>query len=227
MTAPAAEAAPAPIQPQFRSSFVGTFVDERVRDLQNRFLRVPQDPGAVAALARLRRAVGKEPGEVMDVLEFTFAPELLRGHPADDVAPSAAERAAHVAITLFALHQQSRGERMHHRGRGLGTALRRLHTGSGPIPDPIVRRFRMLGTADSFGELTHHLRGVVQLLRAASAPLDYGLLAHQLLIWQNDPSAVRMAWGRQFYRQNRAGTETSADAVTAPSTDAQPDQPTA
>jgi CRISPR system Cascade subunit CasB len=224
VTAPSpAIASTSPTDPEPRLGFVGTFVDERVRDLQNRFLRVPQDPSAVAALARLRRAVGKEPGEIMDVLEYTFTPGLLRGHPDDDPGPSPAERAAHVAITLFALHQQSRGERMHHRGRGLGTALRRLHAGSSTIPAPIARRFRMLGTADSFGELTHHLRGVVQLLRTASAPLDYGLLAQQLLAWQADPSRVRMIWGRQFYRQSRADAGTQSDT----SDDAHPDQPTA
>ncbi|OLT21196.1 type I-E CRISPR-associated protein Cse2/CasB [Pseudonocardia sp. CNS-139] len=162
----------------------------------------------------MRRAVGKEPGAIMDALEYTFTPGLLHGHPEDDPGPSPAERAAHVAVTLFALHQQSRGERMHHRGRGLGTALRRLHSGRDATPDPIVRRFRMLGTADSFGELTHHLRGVVQLLRTQSAPLDYGLLAEQLLDWQKDPSRVRMTWGRQFYRQNRADKDAGADVQT-------------
>lgn len=220
MTAPHTTVTPPPAEPEPRLGFVGTFVDERVRGLQNRFMHVPQDPGAVAALARLRRAVSKQPGDIMDVLEYTFTPALLNGHPENDPGPSPAERAAHVAITLFALHQQSRGERMHHRGRGLGLALRRLHSGTGAIPDPIVRRFRMLGTADSFGELTHHLRGVVQLLRAQSSPLDYGLLAQQLLAWQNDPSRVRMTWGRQFYRQNRA----DRDPGDAP--DAGTDQPT-
>ena len=203
-----------------RDVIVGAFVDKRVRDLQNRFLRSPQDPSAVAALARLRRAVGKQPGEIIDILEYTFTPALLDGHPEDDPSPSPAELAAHTAITLFALHQQSRGERMHLRGRDLGTVLRHLHTGDGPIPPPIVRRFRTLGTADSFGELTHHLRGVVQLMRTANAPLDYGLLAQQLLMWQRDPTPVRMAWGRQFYRQTRAdgAAESPADADLDPTT---------
>jgi len=210
------------LDPLPRLGVVGSFVDVQVAALQSRFLRIPQDPGAVAALARLRRAVGKNPGAIMDVLEYTFTPELLRGHPKDDPTPSPAEHAAHVAITLYAAHQQSKGERMHRRGRGLGAALRGLHPGDpGSIPDPITLRFRMLGTADSFGELTHHLRGVVQLLRIASAPLDYGLLAHQLLTWQNKPSHVRMTWGRQFYRQNRADRDPGdpADAGTNQTTD--------
>lgn len=190
---------------------VGTFVTERVTGLQNRFLRERQDPAAVAALARLRRAVGKPPGEVLDVLEFTFDPNLSTP---DSAEATAAEWAAHVAITLYATHQQSQGERMHRPGRGLGTALRGLHQGdAGSIPDPITRRFRMLGTADSFPELTHHLRGIVQLLRAAGAPLDYGRLGDQLYAWQRyGPARVRMTWGRQFYRQQRSAARTDPDA---------------
>ena len=185
----------------------GTFVDGRVTDLQNRLLSPTyRDPSAVAALARLRRGVGKEPGEVLELLEFTVSDELA---PGPDGTVGRAERAAHIALTLYAVHQQSRGERMHRRGRGVGAALRALHRGaSGDLPDPLVRRFRMLGTADSLPELTHHLRGAVQLLRAGGEPLDYGLLADQLVTWQSgDHASVQLAWGRQFHRAKRADTD--------------------
>lgn len=159
----------------------GAVVDARATDLQNRFLSTERrDPAAVAALARLRRGAGKKPDELLDILEYTLDPRLVVGWVSDEPSPS--ERAVHVAMTLFAVHQQSRGERMHRRGHGLGTALRALHPGDQrSLPDPLLRRFRMLGTADSSAELTHHLRGAVQLLRAGAVPLDYGLLADQLV----------------------------------------------
>jgi CRISPR system Cascade subunit CasB len=190
---------------------VGTFVDSTIRDLQARFLRERQDPAAVAALARLRRAVGKPPGAVLDVLEYTDDPSLAHG--AGD-EPTDLEHAAHLAITLYAVHQQSRGEPMHRRGRGLGTALRGLAAGpEKDIPDPIARRFRTLGTADSFDELAHHLRGTVQLLRAGDSPLDYGRLADQLHAWRaGHRDRVRLTWGRQFYRQNRAAAASDSPA---------------
>lgn len=185
--------------PELRT--VGRFVDERVTNLQNRTLNPAfRDASATAALARLRRGVGKEPGELLDILEFTFSTDFVDSDDPESASP--AERAAHLAMTLFAAHQQSRGERMHRRGVGLGTALRSLHSGDPKsLPDPLIRRFRMLGTADSLPELSHHLRGVVQLLRAGAIPLDYGLLADQLVAWQRfDRNTVQLNWGRQFYR---------------------------
>jgi CRISPR system Cascade subunit CasB len=195
------------------SDVVYKVVDRRIGDLQARFLN-PQyrDPAAVAALARLRRAVGKGPTEVRDVFEFTLHPELVAGWTRDE--PSPAERAAHIAITLYALHQQSRAERMHRHGRGLGAALRSLHKGEQrPIPEPLVRRFRLLTTADSFDELTYHMRGAVQLLRTGHIPLDYGRLAAQLYrcqAWGLD--RVQLTWGREFYRARQMGDDTGEPA---------------
>lgn len=178
----------------------GRFVDGKVHDLQRRLLSDNyRDPAAVAALARLRRGAGKRPGEVLDVLEYTVSDTFFTH---GETAATHQENAAHLAVTLYALHQQSRAERMYRRGADLGTALRLLN--SGPVPDPILRRFRMLGTADSFDELSHHLRGVVQLLRAGSRPLDYGLLADQLVAWQDGRrSRVQLAWARGFHRTRR------------------------
>ncbi len=96
--------------------------------------------------------------------------------------------------------------------RQKGGALRSLHTGDQKsLPDPLVRRFRMLGTADSFTELTYHLRGAVQLLRVGGQPLDYGLLADQLVAWQwHGRSSVQLTWGRQFHRARRTAPTTSS-----------------
>ncbi|MGH8921959.1 MAG: type I-E CRISPR-associated protein Cse2/CasB [Actinomycetes bacterium] len=173
--------------------------------MQNRLLNPDyRDPAAVAALARLRRGAGKEPGAVLDILEYTMSPDLEPPHGPEHA--SAQEWAVHIAMTLFALHQQAQGQRMHRRGRGLGTALRSLHSGDQrSLPDPLSRRFRMLGTASSFEELTYHLRGAVQLLRAGGEPLDYGLLADQLEDWKVfGRDRVQLTWGRGFYRTRRS-----------------------
>lgn len=177
---------------------LGEFVHRRLAQLQAQQLR--QQPAARATLARLRRAVNKEPGSVPEVWEFT-----LGGLPADSgfqgEEPVPPEHAAHIAMTLYAVHQQSRSKGMHQRGIGLGTALRRLAKGSADDV-AVTRRFQALGTAQSLDEFVYHARGLVGQLRAESIPLDYGLLADQLLLLQDERrvDGVRLRWGRDFYR---------------------------
>lgn len=191
---------------------VGTVVDTRARDLQARALKGV--PSAVAALARLRRGVGKKPGAVLDVLEFTLAEDFVVWD--SDVDASIDENAAHVALTLFALHQQSQSESMHRRGHGLSSALRGLRERDDLLAEPVRRRFRVLGTAEGFDELAYHLRGVVQLLRTKALPLDYGLLDDQVAIWQRPggPARVRLRWDREFYRTDPRAPETADHADT-------------
>lgn len=189
----------APQSRWFDLSEFGTVVHERVQALQEGVRK--NRAAEVAALARLRRAVGKPAGSVNDVLQYTLADEFA-GRDAGDEA-TAEEKAAHISLTLYALHQQSQGERMHQRGWGMGRAVRRLHPEEpGAVPSPVLRRFQTLGTSDSLDELAHHARGMVQLLRAKQIPLDYALLADELVGWQRPgrASVVRLRWGREFYR---------------------------
>jgi CRISPR system Cascade subunit CasB len=177
----------------------GTVVHTRIGIIQTRALK--NQPSGVAALARLRRGVGKPPGAVQDILEYTLATEFADRTAGDDATVK--EIAAHISMTLYALHQQSQHQPMHRRGWGLGRAVRQLNGPDvdGP-PSAVRRRFNALGTADSLDELVHHGRGMVQLLRTKAIPLDYALLADQLVRRQtpDGPAKVRLVWGRDFYR---------------------------
>ena len=187
-----------PGQPR-RLGPLGLFVDRRVTELQ----RGLQDgrPTAVAALARLRRGVGKEVGVLPDLWRLTLdglpEPEFRSDKPTRD------ERAAYTAITLYALHQQSRTKGMHEPGIGLGTAVARLARIASAAA--VQRRFEALGTAESFPEVVHHARGLITQLRGANLGLDYGRFADELCWLQQPGSAarVRLAWGRDFYRNQR------------------------
>ena len=66
----------------------------------------------------------------------------------------------------------------------------------------MYRRLSSVVAAQTFGALSHHLRGIVDLLEAAEIPMDYGLLAADLFEWQipRRRSAVTRRWGRQFAR---------------------------
>lgn len=188
-----------PTEPRTYTNLIKSIVDKKVRRLQNGYLA--NRSADVAALARLRRGLGKPAGSVLDIVEFTHADEFAGTRD----EPTFAETAAHLSMTLYALHQQSQGRPMHQGGHPLGRSIRALipaARGEKYTEDSVAKRFAMLGTADSPGELTHHLRSMVQLLRAGGVPLDYGQLAADLFNWQRPGSAasVRLRWGRDFHR---------------------------
>ncbi|MFF1692085.1 type I-E CRISPR-associated protein Cse2/CasB [Streptomyces sp. NPDC058257] len=184
---------------------------------------------AVGALARLRRGAGKEFSQVPDLWGLADT-GVLHDRPADGGRPLRedellrAEDAVHVALTLWALHQQSRSTLMHRPGsrtapRGLGAAVRQLMP-PGEIAEPIRKRFVRVGTAPGLPALAQRLREIVLLLRGADIPLDYALLAGQLYGWQ-DPTgreAVRRAWGRSFHsycdsQKNQANAPAAPDGT--------------
>lgn len=174
-------------------------VENRLRWLQN----LPEHPRK-AQLAKLRQGVGHVPGELPN-LWGTFLlemPEALQSKTNED-GPTKAEWAIYLAITLYALHQQGQRECMHKTSMGLGKAARLLvPPGQEPGESSIQKRFNALATATQMPELSHHLRGMIQLLRAGGIPLDYVQLAADLydLQYPETIPCVRLHWGQDFYR---------------------------
>lgn len=214
MTVVEGQSVAAPQQPRWAVlTAVGEEVNARILPLQEGVLA--DRSAAVAGLARLRRGVGKPAGSVNEILQYTVS-EKFAGPGAGD-GPTPAETAAHVALTLYAVHQQSQHKRMHQRGYGLGRSVRMLHPEDfGTVVPPVLRRFQALGTAQNLEELVHHLRGMVQLLRGRDIPLDYALLADELTLWQRrgGASTVRLRWGREFFRAPRTDDQAASGRST-------------
>lgn len=192
-----------PARPRLRPSLgpVGEAVDQQLRIYQKGYL--DDESFAVSALARIRRGAGKLPEDVPDLWGLTGLDAIHQSpviiHDADR---RRAEVAAHIALTLWALHQQShRQDRMHTpNGRELGEAVRRLMP-PGDLDDPVRKRFVQAGTATSISTLAERLRDLVVLLRREAIALDYAVLADQLYRWQQPGgvSQTRGAWGRSFH----------------------------
>ncbi|WP_234016807.1 type I-E CRISPR-associated protein Cse2/CasB [Streptomyces sp. LaPpAH-108] len=156
------------------------------------------------------------------------------------------DTAVHLAVTVWALHQQSlRDDAMHQPGWTLGRAVRRLaHKGSAPrttadpgdtktgraqasgggaegsgaveeVSETVRRRFVRVGTAPDTEVLATRLRELVLLLRTARIPLDYALLADQLLWWQDENlrDTVRRTWGRDFHRRYRPAVDDAEEGA--------------
>ena len=181
------------------SDLVHQVVGEFVSELQEGYLR--DASAAVGRLAQLRRGAGKLPQDVPELWGLTGAERLYQEQSLSEVQATRAEAAAFLAVTLFALHQQSRpNQRMHGSGVELGAAVRRLMP-RGEIDEPIRRRFVRVGTAGSLETLAYRLREIVSLLRRESIPLDYALLARQLYQAHTPEGLerVRQQWGRSFH----------------------------
>lgn len=197
----------------------GAFVADRINGLK----RNPNEAITRASLAKLRRGVGKAPGSVPELWVATLdgLPESLLGK---GIGPSRAEFAVHAALTLFAMHQQSKDineKCMHSReNSALGQALRKLalkdalanDLQSGVDDSRIKRRFDRVATSSNIGELSGHLRSLIQLLRDEEIPLDYCALAEDLYQYQSPEArdVVRRRWGRDYYRTTNHDGEDGA-----------------
>lgn len=191
----------------------------RVTFLQARALANVSD--AVATLARLRRcdpaAVGTDPL----VWEATLGnlPDSLTSASSD--LPTPAERAIHAALVLYALHQQSGNQPVHHVGVRFGTAVGRLARARAvdeELDTAVVGRLRHAAMATDFDGHLHHLRGLIQLMRAETPAiaLDYGLLAVDL--WhladpRHDSGNVLLRWGRDLHQRPK-NTEPASNEET-------------
>lgn len=163
-------------------------------------------------LAALRRGLGREAGEVPQMWPFYTR---LR----EDGSCGPDLRAEHLALNLFAVHQQSKAHPMHQRGIGLGAALLAARRSGLYSPDGIDRRFAAAATATTLTELAGHLRGLINQLRAVQHdgrrghPLDYTLLFNDLWTWQQPDRAgeVRRRWGSQYFVFTAADETTGDD----------------
>lgn len=182
-------------------------------------LQVLPDNQRRAELAKLRRGIGHAPGELPELwgcflLEM---PESFQGRS----APSAAEWAVYLALTLYAVHQQGNDRPMNCPGNTLGRAVRQLAERNSAGQDwteaSVLRRFNALATAEEITEISHHLRGMIQLLSAAKdggIPLDYPQLAADLYELQctdpryaQIPANIRLRWGQDLYRDPKPAPE--------------------
>ena len=190
---------------------VRTYTEQRLRRLQN----LP-DNQRRAELAKLRRGVGHAPGDLPELWGSFLRgmPESFQGRS----GPSHAEWAVYLALTLYAVHQQGNDRPMNCPGNTLGRAVRQLAERNTPAGQDwteasVLRRFNALATAEEITEISHHLRGMIQLLSAAKdggIPLDYPQLAVDLYELQctdprytQIPANVRLRWGRDLYCETK------------------------
>lgn len=165
-----------------------------------------------ATLAKIRRSVGKERSESIEIWPFVY------GYLPEDLIGTDAETAILTAIQLFALHQQGKEfsvlyrkddhEKFHR--HSIGSALKILRTEEGVAS--IDRRFNIMITASTFDEFIYHLRHLITLLKSKEkeAKVDYPQLAYDLYLFlRGYGEEVRLSWAREYYKGNVKGEKSN------------------
>ena len=166
------------------------------------YLKSLEETGAgKGMLAELRRGIGKSPGELPELWGMIFdrMPEELLGKCRNEI--SSTEWAVYTVLTLYALHKQGADYEVNKQGASIGAAAAGLVESEDDMPR-VTNRFQLVVTANSPFDLAYHMRGLIQLFKSNSIPLDYAALAKDLYLFNISDAAnsVKLRWGRDFYR---------------------------
>lgn len=146
-----------------------------------------RESGSRAALAALRRGLGKQVGEAPEMYPYVV--------PALPDVDEQQERTFYLVAALFGLHPRD-VPTDDGRGVNLGASLSRLagESESGGVE----RRFVALLNA-SRPDLPEHLRHAVSLLKSKDRPLDWVQLLRDVRDWEHPERPVQRAWARSYW----------------------------
>lgn len=161
-----------------------------------------------AALAALRRGLGKRPGDVPAM--YPVLMQLLPNAPLHDWD----ETCAFLVASLYAGHRENwSGDGDGRYDRNLGVSLRRLKDIS--KSDGPERRFVvLLGSEDE--AVSVHLRGIVSLLASKQISVDWERLTRDLLHWRHPDRYVQRLWAASFWGERTGDAEAGASGGGSP-----------
>lgn len=161
-----------------------------------------------AALAALRRGLGKEPGEATEM--FPYVARWFSGSMS-----SQREDDYLLVAGLFAAHQRTgkpypKIDDARRNSLGGSFARLRVKTESGSVE----KRFVALLNA-SREDLTTHLRHAIALLKANDMDVDWAQLLHDLDRWEWSGRPVQRRWAYGFWYTDWTSESESASAQPA------------
>ncbi|MCG3144750.1 MAG: CRISPR-associated protein Cse2 [Gammaproteobacteria bacterium] len=165
------------------------------------YLKELADDEDRAALAALRRSLGKTPGEAAEAHRH-----VLRFNP-----DPWDEWAYYLVAGLFALHPESWAHKeVDRQSTNFGASFAWLK--SKTDSDSIEKRLVALLDCHE-DDLAEHLRHAVSLLRSKEIPVDWAQLLRDLRSWNHEDRFVQRRWARAFW----GGNQTDQQADEAPS----------
>jgi CRISPR system Cascade subunit CasB len=135
-----------------------------------------------AALANLRRGLGRPPKSVMEM--YPYLGQFLSHEPNPK-----RETAVFIVAALFAYYPDAPGN-----VRDLGDSIRRMKDDS----DSIEKRFVALLNAEA-EDLPYYLRQIIGLLKSKEIAVNWNQLFKDVKNWNSDKRYVQNAWARSFW----------------------------
>lgn len=168
--------------------------DDRAERFVERLEKLNRN-GDRAALAALRRSLGKTAGEAAEAHRYIlpFNPSVWE------------EPAYYLVAGLFALHPASwRREEGDKRPTNFGASFAWLK--SNTDSDSIEKRFVALLDCHE-DDMAEHLRHAVSLLRSKDIPVDWLQLLRDLRNWNHEDRFVQRNWARAFWSGSQTDSE--------------------
>lgn len=157
-----------------------------------------------AALAALRRGLGKRPGQVAEMFPYVV--------PYCSQMSASRQNDYFLVAALFAIHQGLSGASDRYRNN-LGASYRTLRAATDSRS--IEQRFVALLNADR-EDLDAHLRHTISLMKAHDINVDWAQLLRDLHGWEWESRSIQRRWSQAYWGE-RHGTDQTA----VPSTNTQ------
>jgi CRISPR system Cascade subunit CasB len=161
-----------------------------------------------AALAALRRGLGKRPGEAAEMFPYVIP---FCGHLKDREQDN-----YFLVAALFALHQGASGP-SDARRNNLGSSFQALAEKTSSAS--IERRFVALLNATR-EDLDEHLRHAASLLKAHEVSVNWAQLLHDLTGWSWESRDVQRRWAQGYWQTRATTSDADSDADEPIATDA-------
>lgn len=150
-----------------------------------------------AALARLRRGLGKKGGATE---MFRYVAPFLPIDVEDEQKWRRIANRHFLIASLFALHPENTG-----RGSSIGKVFRAMMVDS----PSVEKRFEHLLSVDA-EDLDGHLRQAVSLAKSKGVWVDFHQLFDDILHWNHPGRSVQMRWAREFWGYEKEQNENSS-----------------
>lgn len=142
-----------------------------------------------AALAHLRRGLGKKPGTTMEM--FPYISPFIQSSYRNE------ENAYFLIASLVGLYPDAKQT-----PSNLGVSLDSIEEKS----PSIEKRFVALLNSDK-EDLPNHLRHIISLLKSKEAPINWSQLLSDIKNWDDEKANVQRNWAKGFWRNNSTNTE--------------------